>query len=366
LPIKTGPFYVMEAWPIVNNTQGGPEHDVEQRVLDPMKKPIPRLYVADTYNHRILGFKDVRKLKAGVAADIVIGEPDMSTSMCNYPTGDFSKPTQSSVCLPIGLLVDPAGNLYVADSGNGRVIRFPTPFSHTGNQVADLVLGQADFFSRITDAGNRNMSAPYGLAFAGTNGLLVSDADLNRVLYFPFTNGAFTGADNGKAILFVGIEEKGAAHFEFRTRPAGEVRLPADIVEAYRQFLTAVEAAARRRLGVGGCPSQSDVAQLLDEVVDPFPDLLLAAALSGEVAAAGVPRGRVVRSVRERDRVRRERPRARGRRRRRGRARARVQELVVALRRLARGRARVGGVAGVGALRGGGKRRGEKGRCEEQ
>ena len=36
----------MEAWPIVNNTQGGPEHDVKQRVLDPMKKPIPRLYVA--------------------------------------------------------------------------------------------------------------------------------------------------------------------------------------------------------------------------------------------------------------------------------------------------------------------------------
>ena len=44
--IKTGLFYVMEAWPIVNNTQGGPEHDVKQRVLDPMKKPIPRLYVA--------------------------------------------------------------------------------------------------------------------------------------------------------------------------------------------------------------------------------------------------------------------------------------------------------------------------------
>jgi succinate dehydrogenase/fumarate reductase flavoprotein subunit len=46
MPIKTPPFYVMEASPIVNNTQGGPEHDVEQRVLDPMKKPIPRLYVA--------------------------------------------------------------------------------------------------------------------------------------------------------------------------------------------------------------------------------------------------------------------------------------------------------------------------------
>jgi succinate dehydrogenase/fumarate reductase flavoprotein subunit len=46
MPIATPPYYVMEAWPIVNNTQGGPEHDVHQRVLDPMKTPIPRLYVA--------------------------------------------------------------------------------------------------------------------------------------------------------------------------------------------------------------------------------------------------------------------------------------------------------------------------------
>jgi succinate dehydrogenase/fumarate reductase flavoprotein subunit len=46
MPIRTPPFYVVEAWPIVNNTQGGPVHDVNQRVLDPMKRPIPRLYVA--------------------------------------------------------------------------------------------------------------------------------------------------------------------------------------------------------------------------------------------------------------------------------------------------------------------------------
>ncbi|HXG50959.1 MAG TPA: FAD-binding protein [candidate division Zixibacteria bacterium] len=46
MPIATPPYYVIEAWPIVNNTQGGPEHDARQRVLDPMKRPIPRLYVA--------------------------------------------------------------------------------------------------------------------------------------------------------------------------------------------------------------------------------------------------------------------------------------------------------------------------------
>jgi uncharacterized protein (TIGR03437 family) len=159
----------------------------------------PRLYVADTYNHRVLGYKDSRKLKAGAPADIVIGQPNMYTAVCNYPNGDQTKPGQSSLCLPVGLLVDSAGNLYVADSGNGRVVRFPTPFSHAGNQVADVVLGQSDFFTRITDPGSRNMASPYGLAFAGSNGLLVSDTTQNRVLFFPFTNGTFTSADNGKA-----------------------------------------------------------------------------------------------------------------------------------------------------------------------
>ena len=40
------PFYAMEAWPIVSNTQGGPAHDANQRVVDPMGRPIQRLYAA--------------------------------------------------------------------------------------------------------------------------------------------------------------------------------------------------------------------------------------------------------------------------------------------------------------------------------
>ncbi|MFQ5683725.1 MAG: FAD-binding protein [Candidatus Binatia bacterium] len=46
MPIRKPPFYAMEAWPIVSNTQGGPARDPNQRVLDPTGKPIPRLYVA--------------------------------------------------------------------------------------------------------------------------------------------------------------------------------------------------------------------------------------------------------------------------------------------------------------------------------
>lgn len=44
LPIKTPPYYVVPVWPLLTNTQGGPEHDERQRVLDAFGEPIPRLY----------------------------------------------------------------------------------------------------------------------------------------------------------------------------------------------------------------------------------------------------------------------------------------------------------------------------------
>ncbi|WP_413733960.1 FAD-dependent oxidoreductase [Sodalis sp. RH21] len=46
LPVKTAPFYVGRLWPLVNNTQGGPAHDAQQRVVNPYGEPIPRLYAA--------------------------------------------------------------------------------------------------------------------------------------------------------------------------------------------------------------------------------------------------------------------------------------------------------------------------------
>jgi succinate dehydrogenase/fumarate reductase flavoprotein subunit len=45
-PVRTAPFYVGEVWPLVNNTQGGPIHDAQQRVLNSFGEPIPRLYEA--------------------------------------------------------------------------------------------------------------------------------------------------------------------------------------------------------------------------------------------------------------------------------------------------------------------------------
>ncbi|MBS1875137.1 MAG: hypothetical protein JSU00_18125 [Acidobacteria bacterium] len=56
-----------------------------------------------------------------------------------------------------------------------------------------------------------------------------------------------TCCDEGKLVLYVGVEEKGAAHFDLRTPPEAEIDLPSEIVSTYRAFLAAVNEAVRRR-----------------------------------------------------------------------------------------------------------------------
>ena len=150
----------------------------------------PRLYVSDPNNNRVLGFADARKIKPGDRADVVIGQPDFFRSLINFPSNSVSIRNNIGLFAPIGIAVDASGNLWVADTGNGRVLRFPSPFRNA-QQRADLVIGQLNFTSSITDATARTMAAPYGLAFTSAGHLLVSDSNLNRVLLFtaPFSNG---------------------------------------------------------------------------------------------------------------------------------------------------------------------------------
>jgi hypothetical protein len=51
------------------------------------------------------------------------------------------------------------------------------------------------------------------------------------------------------AILFVGIQERGAPHFETRAAPAGTAVLPDDIVTDYREYLRVIQRAAQRGAG---------------------------------------------------------------------------------------------------------------------
>src|SRR5260370_9989932 len=85
----------------------------------------------------------------GQGADLVLGQPDFLSSECNQSEGGFVS-SSATLCYPAGLAVDNAGNLYVADRGNSRVVEYNTPFNTCANfpcvgPAANLAFGQCIF-----------------------------------------------------------------------------------------------------------------------------------------------------------------------------------------------------------------------------
>ncbi len=155
-----------------------------QILVDYTTEPFP-LYVSDTNNHRILIWKDSTGFRNGDPANLVIGQPDLTTAVANVDTGAGQTPTATSLAGPRGIALDSSGNLFVADTANNRVLRFPRPVEQSGRITADLVLGQGDFFSSISASVTaRSLSLPSGLAFDSQGNLFVSDTGNNRVLEF--------------------------------------------------------------------------------------------------------------------------------------------------------------------------------------
>jgi uncharacterized protein (TIGR03437 family) len=175
----------------------------------------PHLYIADSLNNRILCFNNAYNVGVDSLhtltqkADLVIGQTDLLHSTINYPNGTQGQPSSVGLFRPVGVAVDSNGNLWVADSGNGRALRFPAPFAQSGGSMptANLVLGQPDFATFNANVNQFTMTEPFGLAIfsdggaPGSGSLAVSDAVSNRILVFTRPSGGdFT---NGQAAAFV-------------------------------------------------------------------------------------------------------------------------------------------------------------------
>ena len=142
------------------------------------------VYVSDTEHHRVLGWADADALANGAPADLVIGQADMTAFGCNRQAfdGGITPPaTLSSLCQPTGLAVDDGGRLYVADAGNCRVLVFDDPFGT--DQVADHVLGTTGQCSGVT-VNATDLYDPEGVAVDPAGNVFVADTLHCRVLEF--------------------------------------------------------------------------------------------------------------------------------------------------------------------------------------
>jgi sugar lactone lactonase YvrE len=152
------------------------------------------LYVADTYNHRVMVFLNPDSDADPTTADVVLGQPDMTGFNINYD----SNPADGIVegfYFPRGLALDPNDNLYVVDEFNHRLLKFNQPL--TTDSLPDVVLGQDDLDELVGgfDSGqsaNNRFNLPLGVAVDASGNVYATDFNNNRVLRFdaPLTNGA--------------------------------------------------------------------------------------------------------------------------------------------------------------------------------
>jgi len=131
-----------------------------------------RLYVADAGNSRILVF-DITEITNGENAINVLGQADFVSQEVAT--------TINGMRNPIDVFWD-SNNLYVADTGNNRILVFDVT-AITDGEDAQYVLGQPDFVTSASDATQTKLSSPSGLA-VNSNKLYVSDKSNHRVVLF--------------------------------------------------------------------------------------------------------------------------------------------------------------------------------------
>ncbi len=156
------------------------------------------MLVADTGNNRVLRY-DGRPVETDPAtgvprirsADAVYGQPDFGSNACGTGPG--------GLCAPEGVafaVSDGAFDLYVADTGNNRVLYYK---DFLNDSIADRVFGQPDFSGTACNAGGVSASSlcrPRGLAVAGTaDVLVVADSGNHRVLIYRDASTSTGAAD---------------------------------------------------------------------------------------------------------------------------------------------------------------------------
>lgn len=147
-----------------------------------------KLFVSDYENRRVLRWSSVDKMINGAAAEAVLGQPDFTSN-----TGGTSATLMSR---PYGIYVDAAGRLWVADLSNARVLRFDNASTIPSGSPANKVLGQMDFTTGTVNTGGisaSTMNRPISVFGDAAGNLYVSDRDNRRVLRF---NNA-SAKDNG-------------------------------------------------------------------------------------------------------------------------------------------------------------------------
>jgi sugar lactone lactonase YvrE len=128
---------------------------------------VGNLFISDSGNYRI------RKVDTNGIISTVAG------SGFGFPpfSGDFGAATNAKIQNPVGLCLDAAGNLYIADQQNSRIRKVDT----TGIITTVAGNGNAGYNSDNIQATSASLSNPSGVFMDSSNNLFIADSSNNRI-----------------------------------------------------------------------------------------------------------------------------------------------------------------------------------------
>jgi hypothetical protein len=139
------------------------------------------VWIADAGNHRVLEVP-----WGSLNPTRVLGQPGFASATPGVGP--------SALDTPSAVAVDAFGGVWVADTGNCRVLHFPR-----GSTIADRVLGQAYLTTHDcpTSPTRGAIAAPTGLAITADGDLYVADSGFHRVLRFHVGCSEDVSCDDG-------------------------------------------------------------------------------------------------------------------------------------------------------------------------
>lgn len=163
------------------------------------------VWVDDIDSNRVLGYTP--PITVGEAASIVIGQPSFTTSAAGLGPANLSGPA--------AIAIDPHGDLWVSNFGYDRVLEFVPPF-FTGMD-ASIILGQSSFSGDTAGTSATNFSGSNRMAFDAAGDLWISDSENNRVLEFkpPFTDGMAASVVIGQSTFTANLDGLTAENLSF-------------------------------------------------------------------------------------------------------------------------------------------------------
>ncbi|MCP5534538.1 MAG: hypothetical protein H7A48_15315, partial [Akkermansiaceae bacterium] len=136
----------------------------EDIAVDPATQ---KVFVADASLHRVLRFSSAASLENGGRAEAVFGAPDLLDRTSGTSSNQLTSPQ--------GICIDAGGRLWVADSGNNRVLRFDNASTAASGSAAAVALGQPNFASSASGTNANRMNLPYDVEVDAEGRLWVAD-----------------------------------------------------------------------------------------------------------------------------------------------------------------------------------------------